>query len=108
MQALWFVAVHQRLEESDKIVFFHASANRDEDIFGDPDTFDVGRDPNPHVGFGGPGPHFCLGAHLARREITVMYRELFDRVPDIEASGPPVRLLSAFINGIKHLPVAFG
>jgi len=67
----------------------------------------VRRDPNPHVGFGGPGPHFCLGAHLARREITVMYRELFRRIPDMEASGEPARLLSGFINGIKHLPVSF-
>ena len=64
------------------------------------------RSPNPHVGFGGPGPHFCLGAHLARREITVMLRELFTRVPDITA-GEPDRLLSSFINGIKRLPCDF-
>ena len=62
------------------------------------------RSPNPHVGFGGPGPHFCLGAHLARREITVMFRELFARVPSITATGQPDRLRSMFINGIKHLP----
>jgi len=63
--------------------------------------------PNPHVGFGGPGPHFCLGAHLARREVTVMFRELFQRLPDIEVTGEPAWLRSSFINGIKHLPVAY-
>jgi cytochrome P450 len=67
----------------------------------------VRRSPNPHVGFGGPGPHFCLGAHLARREMSVMFRELLTRVPDIAATAPPQRLKSMFINGIKHLPVAF-
>ncbi|MBV8981393.1 MAG: cytochrome P450, partial [Acidimicrobiia bacterium] len=88
-------------------ILYYWSANRDEDVFDDPFRFDVLRNPNPHVGFGGPGPHFCLGAHLARREITVMFRELFRRIPDIEVSGEPSRLLSGFINGIKHLPVTF-
>ncbi len=83
---------------------FYASANRDEDVFEDPQRFDVLRHPNPHVGFGAPGPHFCLGAHLARREITVMYRELFRHLPDIRATAEPDRLRSNFINGIKHLP----
>jgi cytochrome P450 len=95
------------LAEGSKVVLFYWSANRDEEVFEDPLRFDLLRKPNEHVGFGGPGPHFCLGAHLARREITVMFRELFARVPDIEATGPPVRLLSAFINGIKHLPCSF-
>ena len=63
--------------------------------------------PNPHVGFGAAGPHFCLGAHLARREISVMFRELFARLPDITAGGEPDRLRSNFINGIKHLPCTF-
>jgi cytochrome P450 len=89
-----------------KLLLFYWSANRDADVFDDPYRFDVRRDPNPHVGFGGPGPHFCLGAHLARREITVMYRELFRRVPGIVATGEPERLRSSFINGIKHLPCA--
>ena len=65
------------------------------------------RHPNPHVGFGAPGPHFCLGAHLARREITVMFRELFRHLPDIRATAEPDRLRSNFINGIKHLPCAY-
>jgi cytochrome P450 len=94
--------------EGDKLILFYNSANRDTDVFDDPFTFDVRRNPNPHVGFGGPGPHFCLGAHLARREITVMFRELLQRVPDIHATAEPDRLRSNFINGIKHLPVAFG
>jgi cytochrome P450 len=95
------------IKEDDKLILYYWSANRDADVFDDPFRFDVRRDPNPHVGFGGPGPHFCLGAHLARREITVMFRELFRRIPDMEASGEPARLLSGFINGIKHLPVSF-
>jgi cytochrome P450 len=76
-------------------------------VFTEPARFDITRSPNPHVGFGAPGPHFCLGAHLARREITVMLRELLTRVPDIRAAGPPDRLLSSFINGIKHVPCEF-
>jgi methyl-branched lipid omega-hydroxylase len=88
----------------DKVILCYGSANRDERVFTDPGGFDITRSPNPHVGFGGPGPHFCLGAHLARREITVMLRELLTRVPGIRATAPPDRLLSSFINGIKHLP----
>jgi cytochrome P450 len=97
----------QELHEGDKLLLFYNSANRDEEAFDDPDTFDVRRSPNPHFGFGAAGPHFCLGAHLARREIDVMLRELLVRLPDIEATGEPDRLLSNFINGIKHLPCRF-
>ena len=93
--------------EGDKVVFFHASANRDEDVFEEPDTFDIGRDPNPHIAFGGGGPHFCLGANLARMEIRVMFEHLLDRMPDIRQDGDVQRLQSQFINGVKHLPVAF-
>ena len=89
--------------EGEKVVLWYWSANRDEAVFEDPHTFDVGRTPNEHIGFGGPGPHFCLGAHLARREISVMFRELLHRMPDIHAVGEPERLRSGFINGIKHL-----
>jgi methyl-branched lipid omega-hydroxylase len=91
----------------DKVLLFYNSANRDASVFENPDVFDITRDPNPHVGFGGPGPHFCLGANLARREITVMLRELFTRIPDLRADGPPDRLLSGFINGYKRLPCTF-
>jgi cytochrome P450 len=92
--------------KGEKAVLFYWAANRDGAVFDDPYRFDITRDPNPHVGFGGPGPHFCLGAHLARREITVMFRELLRRVPQIEG-GKPDRLQSAFINGIKHMECAF-
>jgi cholest-4-en-3-one 26-monooxygenase len=95
------------ISAGDKVVFFHASANRDEDVFDEPDTFDVGRSPNPHIAFGGGGPHFCLGANLARMEIRVMYEHLLDRMPDIRQDGDVRRLQSQFINGVKHLPVAF-
>jgi cytochrome P450 len=97
----------RRYREGDKVVLYYWSANRDETVFTDPGGFDILRSPNPHVGFGAPGPHFCLGAHLARREITVMLRELLQRVPDIRAVGEPDRLLSSFINGIKHLGCEF-
>jgi methyl-branched lipid omega-hydroxylase len=89
--------------DGSKFILYYWSANRDTDVFTDPYRFDVSRSPNPHVGFGGPGPHFCLGAHLARREISVMWKELFNRVPNIRATAEPDRLLSSFINGIKHL-----
>jgi methyl-branched lipid omega-hydroxylase len=96
----------QDYREGDKVVLFYYSANRDEAVFADPERFDITRSPNPHVGFGGAGPHFCLGSHLARRELTVMLRELLTRVPGITA-GEPDRLLSSFINGIKRLPCQF-
>ena len=102
-----YVLSGHEFHEGDKIIMYYGSANRDEAIFADPDTFNVLRDPNPHVGFGGPGPHFCLGAHLARREVTLMFRELYTRLPDIELAGPPVQLRSNFINGVKSLPVSF-
>ena len=91
----------------DKVVLWYNSANRDEAVFDDPDRFDVTRDPNHHVGFGGPGPHFCMGSHLARREISVLYRQLLRRLPDIHATAPPDRLRANFVNGVKHLPCAF-
>jgi methyl-branched lipid omega-hydroxylase len=94
----------------EKVVLFYGSASRDEDVFDDPDRFDVRRNPNPHVGFGGPGPHFCLGAHLARRELNVMFRRLFERLPDIEATGPPELLNPQgipLVTGVKRLPVRF-
>ena len=96
----------QAYREGDKVVLYYYSANRDEAVFADPGRFDITRSPNPHVGFGAAGPHFCLGAHLARRELTVMLRELLTRVPAITA-GEPDRLLSSFVNGIKRLPCQF-
>jgi methyl-branched lipid omega-hydroxylase len=96
----------QDYREGDKVLLFYYSANRDEAIFADPERFDITRSPNPHVGFGAPGTHYCLGAHLARRELTVMLRELLTRAPDI-TGGEPDRLLSSFVNGIKRLPCQF-
>lgn len=96
----------QPIAEGDKVVIFYASANRDETVFDDPDRFDIDRDPNPHLSFG-IGPHFCLGATLAKLEARVMLTELFRRLPDLEVAGSPERLRSNFINGIRHLPVRF-
>jgi len=96
--------------EGDRVVMFYGAANRDPRQFTDPEQFDVRRDPNPQLGFGGPGPHFCLGAHLARRELPVAFRQIFDRLPDIEVVGDAVPLESVgvpLVGGIKHLPVRF-
>ena len=96
--------------EGDKVVLLYGVANRDPRVFDDPESFDVLRDPNPHVGFGGPGPHFCLGAHLARRELAVVFRQLLTRLPDIEAIAAPTPLESMgipLVGGIKRLPVRF-
>ena len=95
------------IKEGEKLVLYYNSANRDESVFTDPDKFDITRSPNPHVGFGGPGPHFCLGAHLARQEVNVMFQRLFTEFPGIK-SGTPDRLFSNFVNGIKHLPYTLG
>jgi cytochrome P450 len=97
----------QKIAAGDKLVLWYNSANRDEAVFPDPYRFDVMREPNEHVGFGAGGPHFCLGANLARREIAVMFEELFRHLPDIEISGQPDMLLSAFIHGIKRMPCRF-
>jgi cytochrome P450 len=97
----------QEIKAGQKVVMWYNSANRDALKFDDPFRFDIGREPNEHLGYGGGGPHFCLGANLARREIGVMFEELFRRLPDIEVSGEPDRLLSAFIHGIKRMPCRF-
>jgi len=93
------------VKDGDKVVIWYASANRDEAVFADPSRFDVRRSPNPHVAFGGGGPHFCLGANLARLEIRVMFEELVRTLPSLEQVAPAERLRSNFINGIKHLQV---
>ena len=97
----------QRVSEGDKVVIWYASANRDEAVFDDPMRFDIERSPNEHVAFGGGGPHFCLGANLARMEIRVIFDELLDRWQGLELVGEPQRLRSNFINGIKHIPLRF-
>ena len=95
----------QTIKAGDKISLWYISANRDEEVFDDPFTFDITRDPNPHIAFGGGGPHFCLGAQLARLEIRVLFEELVRRVPRVERLDAADRLRSNFIAGIKHLPV---
>ncbi len=97
----------QVIEADSKVVFFHVSANRDEAVFDDPHIFDITRDPNPHLAFGAGGPHFCLGANLARMEIRVMFEHLLDRMPEMELAGDVQRLQSQFISGVKHIPVRF-
>jgi methyl-branched lipid omega-hydroxylase len=96
-----------KIAEGDKVVYWYNSANRDERQFTDPYRFDITRDPNPHLGYGAGGPHFCLGANLARREITVMFEELARRLPQLQATGEPARLQSSFIHGIKRMPCAW-
>lgn len=96
----------QQIKEGDRVIMWYLSANRDEDIFDDPYRFDITRTPNDHLAFG-IGEHFCLGAGFARKELKVMFEELYRRFPDIEVAGPPERLRSNFINGVKHLPVRF-
>jgi cytochrome P450 len=96
--------------EGDKVIMLYGVANRDPRVFDAPETFDVRRDPNPHLGFGGPGPHFCLGAHLARREVAVAFRQLHTRLPDLELAGDPVPLDAMgipLVGGLKRLPVRF-
>ena len=93
------------LAEGDKVMVFYGSANRDEDVFDQPDVFDVGRSPNPHMAFGGGGPHLCLGLHVARIEIQAMLRQLLTRMPDLASAGPVEPMASNFIAGVHAMPV---
>ncbi len=97
----------QKIRAGEKVVLWYNSANRDEAVFENPYRFDVTRTPNEHVAFGGPGAHYCLGASLARREITVMFRELLRRLPDLTIVDEPDYLRSNFIHGIKRMPCTF-
>ncbi len=94
----------QTIAAGDKVVLWFGSANRDATVFADPDHFDITRSPNEHVGFGAGGPHFCLGANLARRELRAIFTQLLTHLGGLEITGEPDYLNSAFINGIKHLP----
>jgi cholest-4-en-3-one 26-monooxygenase len=95
------------LRAGDKVSIWYVSANRDEDVFDEPFRFDIARQPNEHVAFGGGGPHHCLGSNLARMEMRLLFEEMTRRVTRLEAVGQPARLRSNFIGGIKHLPVRF-
>ncbi|HVW44709.1 MAG TPA: cytochrome P450 [Amycolatopsis sp.] len=97
----------QEFAEGEKVVLWYRSANQDEQYFTDPTAFDITREPNPHVTFGSPGPHHCLGANLARLELSVAFRTLFELLPDIRSVGEPEFLRSNFLHGIKHLRAEF-
>jgi cholest-4-en-3-one 26-monooxygenase len=95
------------IKKGEKVVIYYSSANRDESVFKDPDVFDISREPNPHVGFGGGGPHFCLGRHLAKLEVECLFRSLITKCERVELVAEPRRLRSNFINGIKEMQVRF-
>jgi cholest-4-en-3-one 26-monooxygenase len=97
----------QEIKAKDKVLIWHISANRDEEVFPDPFRFDIERTPNEHVAFGGGGAHFCLGANLAKLELEIIFAEIFSRMPDVVAAGPAEPLRSNFIGGVKHLPVSY-
>jgi cytochrome P450 len=97
---------HTKVAKGDSLYLAYLSANRDEEVFDDPFRFDVGRDPNPHLAFG-IGPHFCLGAQLARMEVRVLFTELVGRVEHLELAGPPASSSTIFVGGLKRLPIAY-
>jgi cytochrome P450 len=96
-----------QITEGDKVIMFYASANWDTDVFDHPERFDLSRNPNPHVSFGGGGIHHCLGIQLARTQISALYREVLHRLPDIESVGEPVFGVNNFFHTVNHLPVRF-
>jgi len=97
----------QLVKEGERVGLYYASANHDEDVFTNPDVFDITRDPNPHLAFGGHGAHYCIGANLARLEVQIMFDTIADRMPDIAQLGEARRLRHGWINGIKELPVKY-
>jgi cholest-4-en-3-one 26-monooxygenase len=106
--ALADTEVHgQEIKQGDRVVMWHTSADRDEEVFDDPFTFDIDRWPNKHIAFGGGGAHYCLGANLARMELQLIFREILERIPDMRLNGPVDMLRSNFIGGVKHMPVTF-
>ena len=97
----------QEIKAGQRVGLFYRSANFDEEVFDHPERFDILRDPNPHLGYGGYGTHYCLGANLAKLEIELIFTAIADAMPDIAKAGDPVRLRSGWINGIKTLPVSY-
>ncbi|MGW4388413.1 cytochrome P450 [Streptomyces sp. NBC_00063] len=97
-----------QIKKGDRVGIFYSSANHDPDVFDRPDEFDITRDPNPHLGFGGGGPHFCLGKSLATLEINLIFNAVADAMPDLRLTGDPRRLRSAWLNGVKELQVSTG
>jgi cytochrome P450 len=101
-----FVLAGQEIKAGEKVVMFYASGNWDTTVFENPQRFDLSRNPNPHVGFGGGGVHFCLGNQVARSQLRALFHELLTRIPDFQA-GEPTPLASNFIHGIKSMPITF-
>jgi cholest-4-en-3-one 26-monooxygenase len=95
------------IREGQRAGLFYSSANYDESVFESPFQFDISRDPNPHLGFGGNGAHFCIGANLARMEIKLIFNEIADQIPDIAKLSEPRRLRSGWLNGVKELAVSY-
>jgi cytochrome P450 len=93
------------MKKGDKVILWYVSGNRDEEVFAEPERFDIGRSPNPHLSFGRGGPHMCLGAHLARLEVRIVLEELSKRVKRFELAGEPARIRANFTNGLKRLPI---
>lgn len=98
----------KQIKKGDRVGIFYAAANHDPEVFENPDVFDITRDPNPHLGFGGGGPHYCLGKSLAVLEIDLIFNAIADAMPGLRAAGDPRRLRSAWINGVKELQVTLG
>ncbi|AWK08335.1 steroid C27-monooxygenase [Streptomyces spongiicola] len=98
----------RNIRKGDRVGLFYSSANRDPEVFENPEVFDITRDPNPHLGFGGGGPHFCLGKSLALREIDLIFGAIADTFPDLRLAGDPRRLRGSWLNGIKELRVSTG
>ncbi len=96
-----------QIKRGQRVVMSYRSANFDEDVFDDPYTFNILRDPNPHVGFGGTGAHYCVGANLARMTIDLMFNAIAEHMPDLKSVGTPERLRSGWLNGIKHWQVDY-
>ena len=97
----------KEIKKGDKVVIWHISADRDEEVFDDPYSFNIERWPNEHIAFGGGGQHFCLGANLARMELKLIFQEILERIPDMKLAGDVEILRSNFIGGVKHMPVTF-
>jgi len=97
----------QEIKQGDRLGLFYRSANFDEEVFDSPEWFDVTRSPNPHLGFGGTGAHYCIGVNLAKLEIDLIFNAIADAMPNITQAGEPERLRSGWINGIKRLPVSY-